>query len=381
MSPTSPVSFHQGMAELDAVAWNRLAGDYPFLRHEFLAALEDTGCVSPATGWTPQHLCIGSSLQPQVLAPLYEKSHSWGEFVFDFAWARAWESRGLAYYPKLVAAIPFTPATGPRLLCANATDAGGAAQRLAGLTAIQAHARSRHRSSAHALFIDEPLREAAAELGWLLRRDCHFQWHNRGYADFEDYLASFSADKRKKARRERRRISEQGIEFETRTGATLDDATLRRVDALHASTFARHGHLPYVNFEFFRRVAAALRDSFVTVLARQSGALVATAVFFRSSDTLYGRYWGAAADFHSLHFETCYHQGIEFCIRNGLKRFESGTHGEHKVARGFEPTFTWSAHWLADRELRQAVARYLGRESAAVAEYADATARHAPFRA
>ena len=380
MKPTAPVSFHAGMGELDEVAWNRLAGDYPFLRHEFLAALEDTGCVTPATGWTPHHLRIGSPEQPQVLAPLYEKAHSWGEFVFDFAWARAWESRGLDYYPKLLLAIPFTPATGPRLLCAGPGNGAGAAHRLAALAAIESDTRMRGRSSAHALFIDEPLRAAAAEAGWLLRRDCHFQWHNRGYAEFADFLATFSADKRKKARRERRRIAEQGIEFEARTGATLDVATLKCIDQLHASTFLRHGHLPYLNFEFFRRVAAALGEAFVVVLARRAGELVAMAVYFRSSDTLYGRYWGASGDFHSLHFEACYYQGIEYCIRNGLQRFEPGTQGEHKLSRGFEPTFTWSAHWLADRELRMAVSRYLGREAAAVAEYADAAARHTPFR-
>ena len=175
---------------------------------------------------------------------MYEKAHSWGEFVFDFAWARAWESRGLKYYPKLLLAVPFTPATGPRLLCAESTAPAGATQRLAALSAIEAEARRRGRSSAHTLFIDEPLRAAATEAGWLLRRDCHFQWYNRGYADFADFLASFSADKRKKARRERRRIAEQGIEFEIRTGATLDAATLARIDELHASTFLRHGHLP-----------------------------------------------------------------------------------------------------------------------------------------
>jgi uncharacterized protein len=381
MKPSAPVSFHPRMADLDATAWNRLAGDYPFLRHEFLAALEDAGCVGAATGWTPHHLQIGTRAQPQVLAPLYEKAHSWGEFVFDFAWARAWESRGLAYYPKLLLAIPFTPATGPRLLCADPSDGSGARLRLAALAAIESHARARGRSSAHALFIDEPFRAAAAEAGWLLRRDCHFQWHNRGYSDFEDFLAGFSHDKRKKARRERRRIAEQGIEYETRTGATLDADTLRLIDQLHAATYLRHGHLPYLNFEFFRRVAAALGEAFIAVLARRAGVLVATAVYFRSADTLYGRYWGAAADLHSLHFETCYHQGIEYCIRHGLQRFEPGTQGEHKLARGFEPTFTWSAHWLADRELRVAVARYLGREAAAVAEYADAAARHTPFRA
>ena len=380
MKAPTPPSFHAGMTEFNASAWNILAGDYPFLRHEFLAALEDTGCVTPATGWTPHHLCIGPPAQPQVVAPLYEKAHSWGEFVFDFAWARAWESRGLDYYPKLLLAIPFTPATGPRILCARAGEAAGLADRLAALNAIEADARQRGRSSAHALFIDEPLRAAATEAGWLLRRDCHFQWRNRGYGDFGDFLATFSADKRKKVKRERRRIAEQGIEFEAQTGATLDAATLRRIDELHASTFLRHGHLPYLNCEFFRRVAAALGDDFVAVQARRAGELVATAVYFRSRDTLYGRYWGAAGDFHSLHFEACYYQGIEYCIRNGLQRFEPGTQGEHKLARGFEPTLTWSAHWLADQELRDAVARYLGRESLAVTEYADAAAHHLPFR-
>ncbi len=380
MIPSEPVSFHARLAELDAAAWNALAGDYPFLRYEFLAALEDTGCVAPAVGWTPRHLLIGPPERPLAVAPLYEKTNSWGEFVFDFAWARAWEGRGLDYYPKLLAAIPFTPATGPRVLCAAADD-GGAALRGAALAAIEADARARGCSSAHALFIDEPLRAAAAEAGWLLRRDCHFQWHNRGYGDFEDFLATFSADKRKKVRRERRRIAEQGIEFKSLTGAQLDAATLLRVHELHASTFLRHGHLPYLNAAFFQRVAAALGDAFIAVLAQRAGENVATAVYFRSRDTLYGRYWGADGDYHSLHFEACYYQGIDYCIREGLARFEPGTQGEHKLARGFEPAFTWSAHWLADRELRSAVARYLERESAAVTEYADVAARHTPFRA
>jgi uncharacterized protein len=381
MRSPATVRFHAGMAGLDAGAWNRLAGDYPFLRYEFLAALEDTGCVGAATGWTPHHLCIGAPADPEVVAPLYEKAHSWGEFVFDFAWARAFESRGRDYYPKLLLAIPFTPATGPRLLCAGQSAAARLSGCLAALAAIEADARSRGRSSAHALFIDEPLRAAAAEAGWLLRSDCHFQWRNRGYADFDDFLATFCADKRKKARRERRRIAEQGIEFEARTGATLDTTTLRRIDELQASTFRRHGHLPYLNFEFFRRVATALGDDFVAVLAQREGELVAMALYFRSRDTLYGRYWGAAGDFHSLHFECCYYQGIEYCIRNGLQRFEPGTQGEHKLARGFEPTITWSAHWLADGEMRGAVARYLGREAQAIADYAAEAALHTPFRA
>jgi predicted N-acyltransferase len=377
MNPRLPASFHPRIAELDPAAWNALAGDYPFLRHEFLAALEETGCVTSATGWTPHHLLIGPRGQPFALAPLYEKTNSWGEFVFDFAWARAWESRGLDYYPKLLLAIPFTPATGPRVLCASD---GGDAARAAVLAAIAADAAARGRSSAHALFIDEPLRNAALAAGWLLRRDCHFQWHNRGYRDFDDYLAGFSAEKRKKVRRERRRSAEQGIEFETLSGAQLDAATIARVHELHASTFLRHGHPPYLNAAFFQRVATSMGESFIAVLARRGGVCVAAAVYFRSADTFYGRYWGADGDYHSLHFEACYYQGIEYCIRHGLARFEPGTQGEHKLARGFEPAFTWSAHWLADASLRAAVARYLEREAEAVTEYADVAARHTPFR-
>jgi predicted N-acyltransferase len=381
MIASAPLSFHAGMAHFDAAAWNALAGDYPFLRHEFLAALETSGCVAPATGWTPRHVLLGEAAQPLALGPLYEKSHSWGEFVFDFAWARAWEGRGKAYYPKLLLAIPFTPATGPRLLCAGADEPAGAARRLAVLRGLEQDAQRRGRSSVHALFIDDALRLAAVEAGWLLRRDCHFQWRNRAYGDFEDFLATFSADKRKKVRRERRRIAEQGIAFVTRSGSELDGATLERLHDLHAATFLRHGHLPYLNAAFFRQVAAALGDAFVALIAEREREIVAAALYFRSGSTLYGRYWGAAGEFHSLHFEACYYQGIDYCIRHGLQRFEPGTQGEHKLARGFEPVFTWSAHWLADRTLRTAVARYLEREAAAVTEYADAAARHTPFRA
>ena len=379
MNQAAQPQFLRGMAEIDAATWNELAGDYPFMRHEFLAALESTGCATRATGWNPHHLLLGDPGRPLVLAPLYEKAHSWGEFVFDFAWARAWESRGLKYYPKLLLAIPFTPASGPRLLC-RASGAQAEQQRLEALAAIAADAAARHRSSAHALFIDEPLRAAAEAAGWLLRRDCHFQWCNRGYRDFEDFLATFSADKRKKAKRERRRVAEQGIEFELRTGAQLDATLLRAIHALHAATFYRHGHEPYLSAEFFVQVAAALGENFIAALARREGELVATAVFFRSRDTLYGRYWGSVGDFHSLHFEACYHQGIEYCIQQGLQRFEPGTQGEHKLARGFEPAFTWSAHWLADLTMRDAVARYLERETTAIGEYADAAGQHTPFR-
>jgi predicted N-acyltransferase len=364
--------------EVPAAEWNALAGGNPFLRHEFLAALEDSGCVGAASGWTPQHLTLRDAHGLAAAAPLYRKRDSWGEFVFDFAWARAFEQFGLAYFPKLVCAVPFTPATGPRLLCRGGPAAAALRREL--LEAMSGQAGGERLSSAHALFLDGAGREACAAAGWLLRRDCHFQWHNRGYRDFSDFLDAFSAEKRKKARRERRRVLEQGIEFRTLDGTELDAQLIERVHGLHALTFLRHGHLPYLNADCFRRLADGLGADFFIKLALHGGEPVAVSVFFRSGDTLYGRYWGAVADFHSLHFEACYYQGIDYCIEHGLRRFEPGTQGEHKIARGFEPALTWSAHWIGPLPLRRAIAAYLDREAAAIDAYASDADAHAPFR-
>jgi predicted N-acyltransferase len=366
------------VSELPPEQWNALAGGYPFLRHEFLSAMEDSGCASARSGWSPRHLVLSDAHGLAAAAPLYQKTHSWGEFVFDFAWARAAEQSGLPYYPKLVCAVPFTPATGPRLLCR--ADVSAPQLRLQLLRAMRECLAGAGLSSAHALFLDQDARSACEQDGWLLRRDCHFQWHNRGYRDFDDFLDGFSADKRKKARRERRRVLEQGIEFQTLRGDELSDALIERVYRLHEITFIRHGHTPYLNRAFFRRIAGSLADSFFVKLALRDGAAVAAAVFFRSADTLYGRYWGADADYHSLHFEACYYQGIDYCIAHGLAAFEPGTQGEHKIARGFEPALTWSAHWIADLSLRRAIGAYLAREGRAIDAYASEADAHAPFR-
>jgi hypothetical protein len=360
-----------------------LVGDYPFLQHEFLAALEHSGCVSARTGWTPQHLALFDAHGLAAAAAVYRKEHSWGEFVFDFAWARAAEQRGQSYYPKLVCAVPFTPATGPRLLCRP--DLPAAPLRAALLAWMREQTGSVSgaptASSAHGLFLDEAARTACEQAGWLLRRDCHFQWQNRGYRDFEHYLQYFSADKRKKTKRERRRVAEQGIEFVTLHGHELDPPTLERVYTFHALTFVRHGHTPYLDRACFREIARALGPRLMVKLALHAGNPIAAAVFFRSADTLYGRYWGAEDDYHSLHFETCYYQGIDYCIEHGLKRFEPGTQGEHKLARGFEPTVTWSAHWIADAPLRRAIGAYLAREAQAIQAYASEAGEHVPFKA
>lgn len=366
------------MRDIDSAQWNELSGGHPFLRHEFLAALEETGCATAGTGWTPQHLLLTDESGLLAAAPLYLKDHSWGEFVFDFGWARAFEQQGLRYFPKLLCAVPFTPATGPRLLGRHGLPT--ATVHAALLEAMLEHARAHRLSSVHALFLDEAAREACVAAGWLLRRDCHFQWHNRGYGQFDDFLAAFSAEKRKKARRERRRVQEQGIEFRTLDGTQITDQQLDYVYAFHAMTFMRHGHTPYLNRAFFERVARTLGSSMMVKMAYREERPVAAAVFFRSGDTLYGRYWGAEAEYHSLHFETCYYQGIDYCIEQGLQRFEPGTQGEHKLARGFEPAITWSAHWIENASMRRAIAAWLQREGESVQAYASEADAHAPFR-
>ncbi|GAC1455434.1 MAG: GNAT family N-acetyltransferase [Steroidobacteraceae bacterium] len=364
---------------LGAAGWNALGAQaHPFMRHEFLAALEHTDCVGAGTGWQPHYITLRDARGITAAAPAFLKSHSYGEFVFDFAWAQAYERVGHRYYPKLTLAAPFTPATGPRLLVRADVDRVAAAARL--LEELERHAGQHGLSGIHALFLDEEARAACARRGWLLRRDCQFHWRNRGYATFDDYLESFTAAKRKKARRERRRVAEAGVRFETRLGGELDAALLDHVYGLHRDTFVRHGHEPYLTRAFFSEIARTLPESWLVKLAIYQRAVVAVAIFFVSPAALYGRYWGAAADYHSLHFEACYHQGIELCIERGIARFEPGTQGEHKVSRGFEPAITWSGHYIADLQFRAAIADYLRREGAAVDAYALEVQGHVPFR-
>jgi len=373
--------------DIDPREWNALAGaGCPFLRHEFLAALEHTGCVGAGTGWEPCPIALSDDLGLAAAAPAYLKTHSYGEFVFDFAWAQAYSRHGRRYYPKLIVAVPFTPATGPRLLVRPGLDPAALAKRL--LETLEAHAASRRLSSVHALFLDEPARAACAGAGWLLRRDCQFHWSNRGYPTFEAYLETFTAEKRKKARRERRRVAEAGIRFETRFGADLDEGLLDSVYAFHRETFLRHGSEPYLTREFFSEITRTLGDALMVKVAMHRSMAratvretpVAAAIFFWSPQALYGRYWGAAAEYHSLHFETCYHQGIEFCIERSVPRFEPGTQGEHKVSRGFEPTLTWSAHYIAEAAFREAIGDYLEREGGAIDDYAAEVREHVPYR-
>ena len=374
-----PARILESIAQIDARSWNALAGSaQPFLRHEFFLALEQSGCAAARTGWTPRHLIIEDAKGvPAAAMPLFRKAHSRGEFVFDFSWAGAYAQHGLNYYPKLLTAVPFTPVSGPRILVAPNVD--GRAVTKSAVRAALDYARSEQLSSWHVLF---PTDETAADLdqaGLILRRDCQFHWYNHGYESFESFLATFTAEKRKKAKRERRRVAEAGIEFDTLHGGDMTASLWDIVYEFYAETFHRHGHEPYLNLDFFKRVSAAMPNELMLKVARVGAEPIAVAIFFVGSEALYGRYWGAGGNFHSLHFEACYYQGIEYCIEKKLQRFEPGTQGEHKVPRGFVPTLTHSAHYIADPRFAAAIRDYAQREARGVDNYAAAVNEHVPY--
>lgn len=373
------ITVHDSISEIGADDWNSVAGSrYPFLRYEFLHAAENTGSVSPAEGWQPRHL-VARYADGRIRAalPLYEKQHSWGEFVFDWAWAQAYERAGLDYYPKLVSTVPFTPATSTKLLRRNPDDT-----EIAGilLDAAIALAGELECSSVHILFPEQEETSLMEQAGFLLRKDCQFHWRNRNYNDFDEFLATFSSAKRKKARRDRRRVSEAGIRFRRLSGAELTPPLWETVYDLISRTFMRRGSLPYLRREFFSEISRLLPENILVVLAETGEQAVAAAVFFVSEEALYGRYWGSTGHYNALHFETCYFQGIDYCIEHNISRFEPGTQGEHKVSRGFTPATTWSCHWLAQPAFLAAIDDYLNEEGQHVERYMQAVDEHSPYR-
>lgn len=349
------------IADIERADWNGLtASGNPFVRYEFLHALEESGCVGGDTGWQPAHLAARDGGRLLGALPCYLKSHSWGEFVFDFAWADAYARRGRSYYPKAVSAVPYTPAGGPRLLVPEAAD--GARIKFALLDAARERTVALGASSFHCLFPDREDAEFLEAQGYAIRLGCQYHWHNHDYRDFDHFLDSFSAEKRKKVRRERRRVREAGIEVLLLEGPEVTPALWREFYRFYGDTMLRKsGYLP-LSLDFFRSVGRTMPENVVLALARRQGDYVAAALSFRGGDALYGRYWGASHDFHSLHFELCYYAGIDYCIRSGLRRFEPGAQGEHKISRGFLPTATYSAHWLEDPTFRRAVSQFLDRE-------------------
>ena len=380
MQQSSTIEVLGSFSELDADQWNALSqGRHPFLRYEFLSALENSGSACAETGWIPRHLVLRD--QAGIVAaglPLYLKSHSWGEFVFDQPWAQAYGQAGLNYYPRLVSSVPFTPVSGPRILCRSDQDRDAAAAQL--LSMAQQVAVEEGASSIHMLFPRQSECAAYERGGFLARTDCQFHWHNNGYSDFDDFLSFLTSSRRKKLRRERRKVLEAGFTFRAIAGPSIEPELLDTVYMLHASTFAARGQAPYLTLDFFREIIATMVDAVVLLVAFRNGIVEACAICFRDADTLYGRYWGSRNYYDSLHFETCYYQGIDYCIEHGLKRFEPGAQGEHKLTRGFEPTLTRSFHWLADEVFFGAISRHLERERHWVGQYIADARQKLPYR-
>jgi predicted N-acyltransferase len=369
------------IADLPALDWDALdATAHPFTSHAFLSTLEETGCVGQSSGWVPQHL-VWRSAGGQLAAaiPLYLKAHSWGEFVFDWSWAQAYQRAGRDYYPKLLCAIPYTPVTGPRLLVRHDLDLDVAATRAVLATTLRDVAADNGLSGVHVNYTLPDDQRTLEELEFLRREDCRFRWANRGYRDFDDFLDGFRADKRKKVRRERRRVAESGIAFRTLHGDEIAPALWRTLFSFSERTFLAHGNAHYLNAGFFIELARLAPASVVVMLAERDNRPLAAAIFVRGTDELFGRYWGTASQEDSLHFEACYYQGIDYCIRTGLAAFDPGTQGEHKLAAAFAPTVTTSAHWLAEPTFTRAIGHYLERERAAVAEYVASAREHLPF--
>jgi predicted N-acyltransferase len=372
------VTVNNSMSNISRDDWNRVAGDdYPFLRHEFLQLAEQTGCVSADAGWSPRHLTISDGTRLRAAMPLYEKSHSWGEFVFDWAWANAYDQAGLDYYPKLVSAVPFTPAPSNRFLLADPDDAEAASALLQAAVALASETEC---SSLHIQFPSEADLPFLKDAGLLIRKDCQFHWHNNDYSGFDDFLNTFTSVKRKKARRDRRRVRESGVNFRRLRGAEIDADTWSVVYRLISRTFMIRGSMPYYNEAFFRGLSDQIPGGILVILAEIESKPVAAAVFFESDSRLYGRYWGSDGHYDSLHFETCYYQGIDYCIEAGKQVFEPGTQGEHKISRGFSPVSTWSAHWLAHPQFSNAIEEYLGQEGKHVDRYIDAVDSHTPYK-
>jgi predicted N-acyltransferase len=367
------------MTQVNCTAWNRLAGDaYPFLRHEFLSALEQSGSVSAQTGWEPAHLLVMDEEELVAFMPLYLKRHSWGEYVFDQSWAQAYRQQGLDYYPKWLTAIPFTPCQGARIVSKAAADPLEVMQLLLGF--IKQLSAKLDISSWHCLFPTEHQAEQLRSLGLSIREGVQFHWFNRGYHDFNDFLQTLNAGKRKMLKRERRKISEQGVSLLRIAGPDVSEAQWRAFFRFYTMTYLKRGSQPYLNPAFFQQIAATMGEQLLLVLAVKEDKYIAAALSFIGADTLYGRYWGCDEEHHSLHFETCYYQGLDYCIEHGLQRFDSGAQGEHKIARGFEPITTYSAHWIKDNRFAKAIGRFLAGEQEAMRLYKQDAATYLPFK-
>jgi len=381
MSNSQNFSFEylKSIDQINADAWNTLcASDYPFLRHEFLAALEHSGSVGGKSGWQTYHLVAYQNGELVTVMPLYIKTHSYGEYVFDWAWADAYHRHNVEYYPKLLTAIPFTPASGPRLCTSENIDKPALISAI--IEDIQAQTGDGRFSSWHLLFPEEEEFCAWNNTELRPRSGCQFHWFNRDYESFDNFLVNFTSRKRKNIKRERRRVAEQGIKLHTLTGEQISEKHIRDFFVFYQATYMKRGQQGYLTLDFFLQLRATMADQLVLVMAEKESQPIAAALCLRDAETLYGRYWGCLEEYECLHFEACFYQGIEFCIANGIKRFDPGAQGEHKILRGFEPVKTWSLHWIEHEGFREAIDRFLGQEKLGMAQYHTQATEMLPFK-
>ena len=382
--PSRIARFSASAAEIGRVAWSACANPcaapdpHPFTRYEFFHALEESGSAAPQTGWRPCHLVLLSNGDVDGLLPLYLKSHSQGEYVFDHGWAEAFERAGGSYYPKLQASVPFTPVTGARLLVAQEGNGDGIRRAL--LSTGADAARSFGASSLHVTYMTEQEWILAAECGYLRRMDQQFHWINNGYSCFDEFLGELSSARRKTLRKERAAIRQAGISFDWLSGSDITETHWDSFFEFYIATGSQKWGRPYLTREFFSRIGADMPDAILLVLARRGNHPIAGALNFSGEGTLFGRNWGASEFVPFLHFETCYYQAIEFAIAKGLRKVEAGAQGPHKLLRGYRPVTTRSAHFIVHAGLRRAVADYLNREREAVSDEMAELAEHMPFR-
>ncbi len=375
---------YSSIAEIPSTLWDGIFDSAnPFVQHAFLLALEESGCVSAKTGWQPLHLALLDGEQIVAVMPCYAKTHSYGEFVFDWGWAEAYQRHGLDYYPKLISAIPFSPVTGPRIGVAPGARKSDVLAAM--IDAVQRLALTQDYSSWHLLFPDQDLQEDLARMkdgGMLLRREAvQFHWFNRDYRTFDDFLASLRSARRKNLKRERRKVAEQGVVLQRKTGQQISAEDWRDFYQCYMDTYRkRSGHDGYLNRDFFDLLRRSMAEHLMLVVARKGPVTVAASLFLFDNNTLYGRYWGALQDISCLHFEACFYQGIEFCIDRGLQKFDPGTQGEHKLLRGFEPVRSTSYHWIKDVRFRTAIADFLRLEKLETDDYQQQAEMVLPYK-
>ncbi|BEV07328.1 GNAT family N-acetyltransferase [Methylophilus sp. DW102] len=369
----------RGLQEIDPADWQRLAGMHPMLDYQFLLAFEATACVGAQTGWMPYHLTAFDQGQLVAAIPCYLKTHSYGEYVFDWSWAEAYEQAGGQYYPKLISAIPFSPVTGPRLLIDPACDAPALIAETM-LKQLQAFCQEHALSGAHLLFPDAMSADFCERQGWLRREGVQFRWENAGYADWDAFMAVLSRDKRKKIRQERQKVAQQGVTCRVVSGHDMTAQDLALFYQCYCQTYLRHHSSPYLTLAFFEHLQRYLPGHLQLFIASQHGEDVAASLCVLGEATLYGRYWGSLRDISCLHFELCYYQPQQFCIREQIRYFEGGAQGEHKLARGFVAYPTCSYHWLSHPDFHQSVARFLRREAEGMQQYVNELEERSPYK-